>query len=106
MKNVSDPINEFCDSMFFSLLWRLRLRLPLTFSSEVIPLDRIDSIHAATSEGSGTAANRNRSRGTYEWRNKEEGENVAAMGLGRFRGSRFVFPDGERCWYEDFVAGD
>ena len=31
---------------------------------------------------------------------------MTTMGLGRLRGSGFVFPDGERCWYENFVAGD
>ena len=92
--------------MFFFLLWHLRLHLPLVPPSGGIPLEKINSIRAAASEGSGTAANRNRRRGAYERRNKEKGKNVATVGLGRLRGSGFVFPDGERCWYKDFSAAD
>jgi len=106
MESAFDPINEFCDSTFFPLLWHLRLHLPLISPSEGIHRDRINSIHAAASEGSETAASRNRRRGTYEWWNKEQGKDMAAMGPGRLKGSGFVFPDGERCWHEDFSAGD
>ncbi|PUU74573.1 hypothetical protein B9Z19DRAFT_432325 [Tuber borchii] len=106
VKSAFDPINKLCDSMLFSFLWHLHLRLSLVPFSEGIPLEKINSIRAVASQGSGTAANRNRRRGTYERRNKEKGKNVATVGLGQLRGSGLVFPDGERCWYKDFSAAD
>lgn len=106
VESAFDSTNKLCDSTFFFLLWHLRPRPPPTRPSRGIPLERINSIRAAASEGSETAANRNRRWGTYERRNKEKGKNMATVGLRRLRGSRLVFPDGERCWYEDFSAAD